>query len=187
MAAERRAQIGVAAKIIPARALTSAYTPQYQLKPPSLLSLEIIHDNNPSTSNMATTTFHKYNDLPRELQILIWHHAAHPLGASAMLGDPFLIHVSNERFGHHEFYSPGFFQWISGAKFLVNERTASDRGEMAAARSVLREVCRLSRMVVLEVWGEEVRRIRCAGEFGWWRESVKREIVGLLDGLIEGL
>ena len=58
---------------------------------------------------------------------------------------------------------------------------------MARVRAVLRATCRMSRMVVLEVWRKEVRNIPCGGEFGWFREAVKREILGLLEELFEKL
>lgn len=142
---------------------------------------------------MAATTFHRFGELPQELQIEIWKYSATPRsGHSKRTYRKHQLYVNN----HQHCRLSSLLLNVTCQRRFVRVRghqahnCAFNRASVAGTR--LMGTCRLAREVTLKLWKMEIQLLapndRFYGCFVWGEyEDEKARILGRLDCLIKYL
>lgn len=125
----------------------------------------------PSGAVAETPVFHRFLDLPGELQMQIWSHAAGRMKLRCG-------YVWQEHKNMLSPYLPPYSNPVE-FKFALKEKGIVRR------RGSLTATCRLSRMISLEAWRVEISEIWITGTHANESFSERRStLVTILDGLI---
>lgn len=142
-------------------------------------------------STVAPTKFHRFLQLPKELQLQIWYYAALASSPASLNLDT----SSDVELQRYLFYAnpvyPAWFKDVFGVTNLLAALMSWD------GRNTLLSTCYLSRIALLKAWKRELEEVRWMWTpFIWYwhngardhrdAEMIKDQVLALLKDMIEG-